>query len=310
MFCQSQRLITTKKQAGNTMTKKISMFKHLPFKIFVYLFAVPLLLSGLTTASARPVYEYWHDEPVYQEVSPVTIDFIEDSGRRLNQYVTESEKPGIERRYLEARKGARYQIRVRNHSDRRIGLVIAVDGRNILTGKKSWLRHNEKMYILDPYETSTYRGWRTAKNQINRFYFTSAADSYAEAFNDQTAMGVIAIAVFEEKYERPYQHRIERPYGKNSPDIMGRSKSLELDSDSAGTGFGREEYSPTRRVRFKAKHQPLIKYFYKYEWRRTLCEKGIIDCYDKHWRNRNNNRFWPDDDNRGYAPYPPGYYRR
>jgi hypothetical protein len=37
----------------------------------------------------------------------------------------------------------------------------------------------------------------------------------------------------------------------------------------------------------------------KYEWRETLCRKGILSCGEK-----TGNRLW---DNDGYAPYPPGY---
>lgn len=40
------------------------------------------------------------------------------------------------------------------------------------------------------------------------------------------------------------------------------------------------------------------RHFLKYEWRDTLCRKGILDC------RTSRNRFWDDDAE--YAPYPPG----
>ena len=50
--------------------------------------------------------------------------------------------------YVEAVKGDRYLIEVTNQTGRRIGVVIAVDGRNIISGKKSDLKRNEQMYII------------------------------------------------------------------------------------------------------------------------------------------------------------------
>ena len=71
--------------------------------------------------------------------------------------------------YAEAVKGTHYRIEVRNRLNRRIGLVIAVDGRNIISGAKSWLKNNERMYILEPYGSGSFAGWRTAQDRINRF---------------------------------------------------------------------------------------------------------------------------------------------
>jgi hypothetical protein len=235
----------------------------------------------------------------------VKIDIIKDHGRALHQYRTTSHKPGVERAYLEADKGSHYSIRIRNTSNRRIGVVIAVDGRNILTGKKSWLGNHEKMYILDAYETSTYTGWRTSKNQVNRFYFTSSDNSYVDAWGDRSAMGVIAVAVYEEKPQRHHYYRKKHKHPSPKRN-MGKSRGDYLAEESAGTGFGEEEYSPTVSVAFKAKRRPVAKHFFKYEWHENLCKRGVIRCYN--YKNyRDNNRFWPNEANNGYAPYPPGY---
>ena len=152
------------------------------------------------------------------------------------------------------------------------------------------------MYILDPYETATYKGWRTAKNQVNRFFFTAKGNSYAQAWGDNSAMGVIALAVFNEK------PRIAYNYGNS----LRNNKSARRAPSAAdtGTGFGREEYSPTIKVHFKAKNYPVSKHFYKYEWRSTLCQRGVIQCYDS--SRKPQNRFWQEE---SYAPYPPGMNR-
>lgn len=199
--------------------------------------------------------------------------------------------------YVEAVKGENYGIIVRNRLNRRVGVVIAVDGRNIISGKKSWLRNSERMYILDPYEVGEFNGWRTGLDSINRFYFTDAADSYAAAFRDESAMGVIAVAVYPEvrRYEAPQEMSREKGAAKGAP-------SARAQSESAGTGFGREEYSPARTVAFEPEAVAAEKIYLKYEWRSTLCRKGIVDC-GRAWPHRN--RMWDDD---GFAPHPPGWW--
>lgn len=266
------------------------MTKQYLYKI-TQLLSIALLFLGFSNVQAD-----WK----YNNNSPVTIDVVDDHGQALNQYAANSRNYKNQRIYLEAKKGKRYQLRIRNNSNRRIGVVLAVDGRNILTGRKSYLRSNEKMYVLNPYESTSYKGWRTSKNHVNRFYFTSAGDSYSDAWGDHSAMGVIAVAIFDEK-------RHYRKHKNNSNKRMAPSKRGYLADESTGTGFGREEYSPTIKVNFKAKHQPSFKHFFKYEWRKTLCKKGIVSCgyYEDNYRE--NNRFWPREADNDYAPYPPHY---
>ena len=262
----------------------------------VQLLSFILLISSFNQAYAN---KQWR----HNGSSPVSIDIIDDSGRYLKQYTADSNGYKTQRTYLEAKKGKRYQLHIRNNSNRRVGVVVAVDGRNILSGKKSYLRSNEKMYVLDPYESASYKGWRTSKNRVNRFYFTSAGNSYANAWGDRSAMGVIAVAVFDEK-PRYYNKKYRKGFsGRPAPSQRGY-----LREDSTGTGFGREEYSPTIRVNFKAKSHPTFKHFLKYEWRSTLCKRGVIRCNSYESRPQHN-RFWPKEarHNDGFAPYPPNY---
>ncbi len=247
--------------------------------------------------------------------SPVDIQIIADDGRFFPLYpVTQRHLKNETRAYLEAINGENYSIQIRNHTNQRVGLVIAVDGRNIISGKKSNLKHSENMYILGAYETQTYAGWRTSSSDIHRFYFTDIEDSYAHAFGDDSAMGVIAVAVYEEK--QPFFTRREnilssKPQAKSkasnrSHDSASPNEAESDDHAEAGTGFGDHQTSYARRVQFNAKRKASMKSFYKYEWRETLCHKQIIDCGYKHKERKN--RFWPHDDYEvGYAPYPPGY---
>ncbi len=135
----------------------------------------------------------------------LAVEVVSDERGMLTRYPADFHTRNTRRSYVVARDEERYSIRVRNNSNHRIGLVIAVDGRNILSGKKSYLKSREKMYILEPYGVGTYSGWRTNRNRVHRFYFTGMSDSYAAAWGDTTAMGVIAVAAFKDRDRDAYR---------------------------------------------------------------------------------------------------------
>ena len=233
----------------------------------------------------------------------VQVEVLTDRGLSLSLYPTGA--GGLKKKvYAEAVKGDEYTVLIRNLLPRRVGLVVAVDGRNIISGKKSWLRKNERMYILGPYETGQYRGWRTGSDRVNRFYFTDAGDSYAAAFGDGSAMGVIAVAVYPE-IERivspapPAELSRERAGAAGPQAPQAKQAPADSSMERAGTGYGREEYSPSRVVAFEPEARPVETILIKYEWRSTLCRMGIVSCAPP-WKPKN--RLW---DEGGYAPPPP-----
>ena len=246
--------------------------------------------------------------PTIGSAQMVNVEIQSDRNYIFPLIPVSSERPQTHRAYVEAVRGERYSVRILNRSPYRVGLVIAVDGRNIISGKQSFLKAQERMYILDPYAAGSYEGWRTDRNQVNRFYFTKAADSYAEAWGDRSALGVIAVAVFPERRppEPPPVYELEEPYWlpggqeglkKSAPQPMRPRAEAQ-----PGTGFGEGKYSPSVRVAFEPEPVAAEEHFLKYEWRETLCRKGIIDCGPPR------NRFWDDD--RGYAPPPAPVPRR
>lgn len=261
----------------------------------------------------------------------IEMRIVTDDGRPLPTYPVKL-RSGIKKLYAEAVKGSHYRIEVRNKLNRRVGVVIAVDGRNIISGGQSWLKKSERMYILDPYGSGEFSGWRSSNDRINRFYFTEVPDSYAAAFGDESAMGVISVAAYPEvrRYEPP--HRIqsqalpsgrwfggkdsgladhsESTAGAAAPSapapIAGLSKNHAAKAEkkaleSAGTGYGQEEHSPVQIVAFEPESRAVETIHFKYEWRKTLCKLGVVQC-DQPPRHKPN-RLW---DNGGYAPPPPG----
>lgn len=252
-----------------------------------YMAALLLGLLLTTGVQARSYYE-----------KDIEIDVVTDDRGVLRQYSAERRRDGVERHYIEARDNERYSLRIRNDTDRRIGVIIAVDGRNIISGDKSHLRSTERMYVLSPRETAEYEGWRTARNRVNRFYFTGMDDSYAADWGDYSAMGVIAVAVFAER--KPKKKRLDTYTGHTS----AYSRQTAPSQQAPGTGMGEDTWSPSHKVKFKPRKHPMMEKFIKYEWRSTLCRQHIISCRG-HSGTRRDNRFWPRDDwgsRDGYAP--------
>ena len=48
--------------------------------------------------------------------------------------------------------------------------------------------------------------------------------------------------------------------------------------ESAGTGYGHEEYDPSMIVAFDPEKRAVEKIYLKYEWRSTLCRLGVVAC--------------------------------
>jgi hypothetical protein len=270
-----------------------------------------LILSALIASSGA-----WTCAPALASetirANQPSVEIVADDGSVFARYdlATLSQR-GKLRAYVQAEHGRNYGVRVRNNSGARIGLVIAVDGRNIISGQKSNLRSNEPMYVLGAYQQATYEGWRTSDTRVQRFFFTEAEDSYADAWGDRSAMGVIAVAAFREmpraQPRRPLALQ-ERAPSASAPGESRLRKSMEsADSASApGTGFGDGHDSHSVRVYFTPREQPFTTHYLKYEWRQTLVDLGIIhEALPR-------NRFWLDQPGQmqGFAPYPPGHWNQ
>lgn len=275
------------------------MFNKVKKQIF-YLIFMSTFLSVFSVAEAT--------SPARPQL-PVRVDIVNDAGQSFRLYPINSGY-NAKRAYIQATNKQQYNIRLRNMTGERVGVVVTVDGRNILTGKKSWLRSNERMYLLEPYQTSIYKGWRTGQNRINRFFFTESGNSYAGKWGDKSAMGVIAVAAFKEKrrYRQPVP-RVAAPPARMRKSMEAapapRAARRAAPRNDAGTGFGRSERSDTTTVEFSPQGNAASKHFYKYEWRSKLCKRGIIACNVRRPPPKPHNRFWKDNGNHGYAPPPP-----
>jgi hypothetical protein len=87
----------------------------------LWLAATSLMLTALAQAHARP--------------NDVTVEVVDEHGSTFTQVPVRHGSKAY-RAYLQAERGVRYRIRVTNRSGERLGLVMAVDGRNIISGAR------------------------------------------------------------------------------------------------------------------------------------------------------------------------------
>lgn len=144
-----------------------------------------------------------------------------------------------DRYYFQAFRGRNYALEVRNTSGRRVGVLIAVDGLNVVNGERNSLSPGEAMYVLDPYETAVIRGWRTSLDEVRRFVFVDEERSYAERTGQANGdMGWIRVLAFNES--RPVQW-----WNENRPELRGDRRG---DERKPGDRPGAGEMAPLPRA--------------------------------------------------------------
>ena len=123
--------------------------------------------------------------------------------------------------------GERYVIRLENGSDARMEFVVSVDGLDVLDGRGAAL--DKRGYVVEPGRSLVVSGWRTARNEVAAFRFTSVRNSYAQrSTGDSRNVGVIGVVVFPERGSNP------RPYLQREQDRRRRADPFPGDR---GPGF-------------------------------------------------------------------------
>jgi hypothetical protein len=221
---------------------------------------------------------------------------LELDGQRASLYPAPD---GSGRYYVEARRGGRYSVALANRTGERVGVVLAVDGLNAISGARDAGRG--RMYVLDPWQSTTVQGWRTSLQEVRRFTFVDEQASYAarsEKANEK--MGWIEIATYRERraFVRTFPRR-ERPASPaplgSEGDSSGRSTapSSEAARDSAetaapklrsdaqaraypGTGWGDRTHDPVVLVSFDPESEPSELVTLRYEYRPALVALGVL----------------------------------
>ena len=150
----------------------------------------PLVTAALVGAL---VFPFTSAQAIGRLVDVQVVD--RDSGETLTPIAWRGEW------WIAGRPGARYAVTLVNRSgERRLG-VLAVDGVNAISGDTaSW---SQTGYVLGPYERSEVAGWRKSMDRIAAFEFTALPDSYATQTGRPANVGVIGVAVFNERRRPP-----------------------------------------------------------------------------------------------------------
>ena len=104
------------------------------------------------------------------------------------------------RHYIVGVPGHEYAVRIRNCTGARILVVTSVDGVNVVSGDTA--APSQSGYVLDPWGSVEISGWRKSLERTAAFYFTDLGDSYAARTGRPQNVGVIGVAVFQERPKR------------------------------------------------------------------------------------------------------------
>jgi hypothetical protein len=211
------------------------------------------------------------------------------------------------------RMGQRYQIRVVNHTGGRIEAVVTVDGRDVLSGRPGDFR-NQRGYLVEGYGEVVIEGFRQSLSEVAAFRFTTPGDSYSSRMGSPENVGIIGLAVFDERarpvppvvvYEPAESYdELERDDGprglgssaesapSSAPAARGRagaadkSASAEAPASEArserasriGTQYGESRYSAVSEVPFERANpgSPRFVTTLRYDDRAGLIARGIV----------------------------------
>lgn len=101
------------------------------------------------------------------------------------------------RLFVAGQPGERYSLRVTNNGEGRVLAVMAVDGVNIVTGETAG--YDQRGYVLSAHQSLDVTGWRKSETEVAGFNFAPLPQSYAARTARPLDVGVIGMAVFEER---------------------------------------------------------------------------------------------------------------
>jgi hypothetical protein len=173
--------------------------------------ASPRTLASLVAACALPGAAAGHPAgPAWSGVGSLVRVSLEVCGSAAPLYAA---RDGSGRHYLEAREGCSYVVRLENRTGQRLGVVLAVDGLNAVSGERDHGRG--RMYVLDAWGQATVEGWRTSLDEVRRFTFVDERGSYAaRSGKANSRMGWIEATVYRERRPWtfwPWRERIGPP---------------------------------------------------------------------------------------------------
>ncbi len=194
---------------------------------------------------------------------PVSVQVVDGMGRSLRTFRHHGQT------FVLGSMGQRYAVRIANNTGERLEVVLSVDGRDAVHGRRSQLMR-DRGYVLSPRGNLTIEGFRTSMDSVAAFRFSDPSESFAGEMGDSMmSLGIIQVVVFR---ERPPEAVLaepsddmraapRRPAAKRRPSssAAGETRSVEGSrrKDRAsrpsqlGTERGEERMSRVTRVTFE-----------------------------------------------------------
>lgn len=190
--------------------------------------------------------------------------------------------------------GEPYGIRFYNTTGSKIQVKVAVDGTDVLTGKKANLETAGRMFVLQPLGSLSLDAWPESTRGGAGFVFANSELSVAaNTHGDQTAEGYISVAVFveDEPFPQPQvvdypanyllcgQHPYTRGVRGASPSYGAAKGGVTMGVESmrgpaTGAGSYVEQYIGTTRGLTRPKYSELVQV--RYVWWSDL-ERQLAD---------------------------------
>lgn len=136
---------------------------------------------------------YWdrRSDGVSAARGAITIRIVDDNGAPLPTFSSGG------RSYVMGRDGARYSIRIENSSGVRFEAVTTVDGLDVIDGEPG--SFEKRGYLVNPWSTVEIDGFRRSEDEVAAFRFGRVRDSYAAKRGNDRNVGVIGVAIFQER---------------------------------------------------------------------------------------------------------------
>jgi hypothetical protein len=186
--------------------------------------------------------------------------------------------------YVAGTPGHRYSVRMINRTGGRVMTVLSVDGVNAITGQTA--SPDQSGYVLGPWESAEIAGWRKSDDEIAQFNFTALPDSYAARTGRPANVGVIGVAVYEERVPF-WRRRDEIARQSESEPAPPKPESMPAEADKraqapAATGGAQPsldaQYSHVDTTTFdRATRRPAEQVSIFYDSYRNLVAQGIIE---------------------------------
>ncbi len=189
--------------------------------------------------------------------------------------------------YVEGLRGKTYVLRVTNPTGERVAVALSVDGLNTIDAKHTaaW---NASKWVLEPYQSTTIRGWQVSGSTARQFYFTGESRSYGAAIGQTRNLGVIQAVFYRERTQVPphvWNEGGARDERSAAPRRKGESSNsapsavesqAAVDDDYAATGMGRRTRNDVTRVAIDLERTAVASIAIRYEFRPQLVKLGVL----------------------------------